>query len=104
VWPLYESGILTKDELSRHPQKNLITKSIGTNPQVEPDIQSGSALFGDIYLLCSDGLTDVLLDGDIQQLLSSGGNDPSDLIDLLIDAANTGGGPDNITTVVACLK
>lgn len=104
VWPLYESGILTKDEISRHPQKNLITRSIGTHPQVEPEIQSGSAIPEDIYLLCSDGLTDVLLDRDIQQILSSGGNDPSALIELLIDAANAGGGPDNITTVAVCLK
>jgi protein phosphatase len=104
VWPLYESGILSKDELSRHPQKNLITRSIGTHPQVEPDIQIGAALAGDIYLLCSDGLTDVLLDSDIQRILSSGGNDPAAMIELLINAANAGGGPDNITTVVVWLK
>ena len=100
VWSLYESGILTKDEISRHPQKNLITKSIGTHPEVEPDIRSGTALAGDIYLLCSDGLTDVLLDREIEQILSSGRNAPSTLIELLINAANAGGGPDNITTVV----
>ena len=104
VWPLYESGILTKDELSRHPQKNLITRSIGTHPEVEPDIRSGAAFAGDIYLLCSDGLTDVLLDSDIERILSSGGNNPAALIELLINAANAGGGPDNVTTVVVRLQ
>jgi serine/threonine protein phosphatase PrpC len=104
VWPLYESGILSKDEISRHPQKNLITRSIGTHPQVEPDIQSGATLAGDIYLLCSDGLTDVLLDSEIEQILSSGGNDPSALIELLINAANAGGGPDNVTAVLVRLQ
>jgi serine/threonine protein phosphatase PrpC len=103
VWPLYESGMLSKDDISRHPQKNLITRSIGTHPQVDPDIQSGAALAGDIYLLCSDGLTDVLLDSEIEQILSSGGNDPSALIELLINAANAAGGPDNVTAVVVCL-
>jgi serine/threonine protein phosphatase PrpC len=104
VWPLYESGILSKDEISRHPQKNLITRSIGTHPKVEPDIQSGAAFAGDTYLLCSDGLTDVLLDSDIEKILSSGGKDPSALIELLINAANAGGGPDNVTTVVVRLN
>jgi serine/threonine protein phosphatase PrpC len=104
VWPLYESGILTKDQISRHPQKNLITRSIGTHPQVEPDIQSGASFAGDIYLLCSDGLTDVLLDGDIQQILSSGVKDPAALAEQFINAANAGGGPDNVTTVVVRLQ
>jgi serine/threonine protein phosphatase PrpC len=104
VWPLYESGILTKDEISRHPQKNLITRSIGTHPEVEPDIQSGAALAGDIYLLCSDGLTDVLVDSEIERIISSGGNDPSTLIELLINAANAHGGPDNVTVVLVCLR
>jgi len=103
VWPLYESGILTKDDISRHPQKNLITRSIGTQPQVEPDLQNGAALEGDIFLLCSDGLTDVLSDQEILQILSNNGTNPQILSDLLVKAANSGGGPDNITTVVVYL-
>jgi protein phosphatase len=103
VWPLYESGILTKDDISRHPQKNLITRSIGTQPQVEPDLQKGIALEGDIFLLCSDGLTDVLSDQEILQILSNNGSNPQTLSDLLVKAANSGGGPDNITTVVVHL-
>jgi len=103
VWPLYETGILTKDDISRHPQKNLITRSIGTHPQVEPELQCGEALEGDIFLLCSDGLTDVLLDQDISRIISLGGNSPTTICGLLIDAANAGGGPDNVTTVVVHL-
>ena len=103
VWPLFESGILTKDDISRHPQKNLITRSIGTQPQVEADLQNGPALEGDVFLLCSDGLTDVLSDRDILHVLSSADKSPQELSDLLVKAANSGGGPDNITAVVVCL-
>jgi PPM family protein phosphatase len=103
VWPLYESGLLTKDDISRHPQKNLITRSIGTQPQVEADLQKGVALEGDIFLLCSDGLTDVLSDPEIQQVLSYTDRHPQALSDLLVNTANAGGGPDNVTAVVVCL-
>ena len=103
VWPLFENGIITKDNISRHPQKNLITRSIGTQPQVEADIQKGAALDGDTFLLCSDGLTDVLSDREILHILSSLDKDPQELSDLLINAANAGGGPDNITAVVVRL-
>jgi len=103
VWPLFESGILTKDDISRHPQKNLITRSIGTQPQVEPDIQKGAALEGDIFLLCSDGLTDVLSDRDILNVLSNADKNPQELSDIIVNAANEGGGPDNITAVVVHL-
>jgi serine/threonine protein phosphatase PrpC len=103
VWPLFEGGILSKDDIARHPQKNLITRSIGTHPEVEADLQSGSALEGDIYLLCSDGLTDVLSDSDILHILRRAGGDPQELSDLLVSAANSGGGPDNVTVVVVRL-
>jgi PPM family protein phosphatase len=103
VWPLYESGILSKDDISRHPQKNLITRSIGTHPEVDVDLQSGTAREGDVFLLCSDGLTDVLTDTDILQVLSGRGKSSQELCEMLVDAANLGGGPDNITVVVVRL-
>jgi len=104
VWPLYKSGVITKDDISRNPRKNLITRSIGTQPQVEADLQAGDALEGDLFLLCSDGLTDVLSDDEIAGILSNGKADPQKLTDLLVAAANMGGGPDNITTVIAYLS
>jgi PPM family protein phosphatase len=100
VWPLYEKGLLTKEELSRHPRKNLITRSIGTHPEIEADLQSGSIAEGDIFLLCTDGLTDVLTDEDIQHILSAGDKNLQETGERLIQAANSGGGPDNITAVV----
>ncbi|MBN2319712.1 MAG: Stp1/IreP family PP2C-type Ser/Thr phosphatase [Acidobacteria bacterium] len=104
VWPLYENGILTKEDISRHPQKNLITRSIGTYPQVEVDLQSDAASEGDIFLLCSDGLTDVLTDRDISHTLSSRDKNPQELAEMLTDAANEAGGPDNITVIVVRLS
>jgi PPM family protein phosphatase len=103
VWPLFESGLLTKDDISRHPQKNLITRSIGTQSQVEPELEKGDALQGDIFLLCSDGLTDVLKDRDIMNFLSEEGVGPQEMSERLIQAANTGGGPDNVTVVLVYL-
>jgi len=66
-------------------------------------MQKGVALEGDIFLLCSDGLTDVLSDQEIQQTLSIGDRHPQALSELLVNAANAGGGPDNVTAVVVCL-
>ncbi len=103
VWHLFESGILKKDELSSHPQKNLITRSIGPHPQIEVDIERGDALVGDIYLLCSDGLTDVLSDDDIREILSDPQKSPQEMCDLFVNMANANGGPDNVTAVVVRL-
>ena len=103
VWHLFESGVLRKDELSSHPQKNLITRSIGPHPQVEIDLECGQAREGDTYLLCSDGLTDVLSDEVICQMLSRPDKSPQQLGDALVSAANTMGGPDNITVIVVRL-
>lgn len=103
VWPLYKSAIISKEDLSRHPQKNLITRSIGTQPQVEVDLVQDDALEGDVYLLCSDGLTDVLSDQEILTLLKEKNRNPQELSEMLVKAANNGGGPDNITVVVVRL-
>ncbi len=104
VWHLFESGVLHKEELSAHPQKNLITRSIGPHPQVEVDLEQGEAREGDIYLLCSDGLTDVLSDEHIRDVLSDNQGSAQQLGEALVNAANQGGGPDNITVVVVKLQ
>ncbi len=100
VWQLYEENLIAKEDLSRHPRKNLITRSIGTQPQVEADIQGNQVFENDIFLLCSDGLTDVLSDMQIQQFLTMNGKTPQEISEMLIEAANAGGGPDNITVVI----
>jgi PPM family protein phosphatase len=99
VWQLYEDHLITKEELSRHPRKNLITRSIGTHPQIEAETQSDRVFENDMFLICSDGLTDVLSDQQIQNFLNSG-KTSHEISEMLVEAANAGGGPDNITVVV----
>jgi serine/threonine protein phosphatase PrpC len=104
VWHLYESGVLEKSELSRHPQKNLITRSIGSHPQVEVDIEEGEGIPGDVYLLCSDGLTDGVGEEKLRSALAANERPPQEIADHLVDAANEAGGPDNITAIVVRLE
>jgi protein phosphatase len=103
VWPLYKSGMITKEEISRNPRKNLITRSIGTQSQVEADLQAGSAAERDLFLLCSDGLTDVLSDDEICRILLNGSVNVQQMSDRLVAEANLGGGPDNVTVVLVYL-
>lgn len=100
VWHLYENGVLEKTDLSRHPQKNLITRSIGSHPEVEIDLEEGAGQIGDVYLLCSDGLTDGVTEEILRQALSDAEKSPQEIAEYLVEAANEAGGPDNITVVV----
>jgi protein phosphatase len=100
VWHLYENGVLEKSDLSRHPQKNLITRSIGSHPQVDIDIEEGEGQVGDVYLLCSDGLTDGVSEDSLRKALSDAKKTPQEIAEELVDAANEAGGPDNITVVI----
>jgi len=104
VWPLYEKGILRKSELPMHPCKNLITRAVGTHPQVSVDIEQGDVREEDVYLLCSDGLTDTMTDESIFEILSARGKTAREMVRTLVDAANAAGGPDNITVVVVRLE
>jgi protein phosphatase len=104
VWHLFENGLLRKEDLCRHPQKNLITRSIGPHPNVEADLESGDVREDDVYMLCSDGLTDVLPDESISGILSQRNRTPQDLANTLVAAANAGGGPDNVTVVVVRIE
>ncbi len=100
VWHLYENGVLRKAELTSHPQKNLITRSVGSHPQVDIDIEQGEGRVGDVFLLCSDGLTDGIPDDGIGAILAAPRKNPQEIADHLVEAANQAGGPDNITVVV----
>ncbi len=66
-----DEGILTREEAKHHPRKNIILRAIGTDPLVVPDIIKGEAFNHDIFLLCSDGLTDMVDDFAIRDALVS---------------------------------
>ncbi len=104
VWHLFESGMLRKNELSSHPQKNLITRSIGPHPQVEVDMEQGEAREGDVFVLCSDGLTDMISEEKIRDILSTRQKSPQQLGEMLVKEANECGGQDNITVVVVRIE
>ena len=104
VWHLYENGVLRKSDLSTHPQKNLITRSIGSHSQVDVDLEQRKACAGNVYLLCSDNLTNEVTDEGIHGILNARLSQPQQMADLLVDAANHAGGPDNITVVVVRIE
>jgi protein phosphatase len=95
---LVDSGKITPDEAKDHPRKSVILRALlGTD--VEPDVSIREARAGDRYLLCSDGLSDVVTPDTIAETLRL--PDPQDAADKLVELALRGGGPDNITVIVA---
>ena len=92
-------GRITPDEALHSPLRNVITRALGTQPSVEPDLFELKAETGDIFLLCSDGLTGEVPDAQIEALLDA--DLPLDQICAsLVDAANQAGGHDNITCLL----
>jgi protein phosphatase len=99
VGELVRSGRLSAEEAEMHPQRSVITRAIGTEPDVDVDTFTIPARPGDLFLLCSDGLTDMIPDREILSILD-GGDDLEAAARALVDAANTAGGEDNITVVL----
>jgi PPM family protein phosphatase len=98
VEELRRQGRLTEEEAEEHPQRSIITRALGPEPEVNVDTMTFPAKAGDVFLLCSDGLTTMVSDEQIRQILSEGRTLRS-AVNKLIDAANSGGGRDNITAV-----
>jgi len=95
-------GALTEDEAQFSPFRNVITRSLGNMPTVEPDIIAEDLCRGDVILLCSDGLSGSLTADEIRDLAV--GKGPSQAAMDLVDAANDRGGADNITVLVIAVK
>jgi serine/threonine protein phosphatase PrpC len=100
VAELLRSGRLTEEEAQRHPQRSVITRAAGTEPTVEVDTATFETRPGDLYVLCSDGLTTMIDDRQILEIVQSEAGDPERVADALVAAANRAGGEDNITVVV----
>ena len=100
VAELVQSGILTPEEAERHPQRSAITRALGTEPTVEVDAFTVEASPGDVFLICSDGLSVMLGDDDLAQVVSSADGDVTRAAEDLVRAANARGGEDNITVVL----
>ncbi len=94
-----DAGIITAEQARHHPQSNVITCCIGMSSDIEPDIISGETQVGDVFLLASDGLTGMVEDRRLQQLLQSRAT-PERIVNAMIADANNNGGIDNITAIV----
>jgi PPM family protein phosphatase len=100
VQSLLDDGRINADEAATHPQRSLILRALDSRTDAEPDLSIREALDGDRYLLCSDGLSDVVTEETLHRALLAI-EDPNEAVIQLIDLANRAGGPDNITCIVA---
>lgn len=100
VEELVRNGQLTKEEARIHPQKNLITRALGVEEEIEPDFFQLEMKAGDRILLCSDGLTNMVEDKNLEKILVSL-PDSRKAAEKLIEQANEKGGLDNIAVIVA---
>jgi protein phosphatase len=103
VEEMRRKGQLTEAQAEDHPQRSIITRALGPEPEVEPDIQTVAAAPGDVFLLCSDGLTTMLGEKQIAKLLT-GASSMQAAVRALVDEANRAGGRDNITVLAFRLE
>jgi protein phosphatase len=97
VGELRKKNLISEEDARSHPLKNIITRALGMEPGVEVDVRWEKARGGDLYLLCSDGLTDLVTDGEILKIVQKHGSNLDAMAAELIETANAGGGTDNIT-------
>jgi serine/threonine protein phosphatase PrpC len=95
-----DSGLITAEQAKHAQHKNLVTRAVGIDPDVEPEIHEYDAQPGDIYLLCSDGLCDMVTDEDIGMTLSMLGANLKLATQQLVQMANDNGGRDNVSVIL----
>ncbi len=95
-----DSGMITKEQARYSQNKNLVTRAVGIDPEVEAEVHTHPVQTGDLYLLCSDGLNDMLPDEDIQLTLSSLQSNLPLAAEQLVQQANDNGGRDNISVIL----
>jgi protein phosphatase len=98
VYQMHKKGEISYDDISFHPASNIITKAIGNDLGIKPDIKEGDISKGDKFLLCSDGLTGELKDGEILEIIQK--NTIEKACKELIFQANENGGKDNISVII----
>ena len=100
VQELVDAGRITEEQAAEHPRRSLLTQALRSGESPVPDLAYLDVRPFDRYLLCSDGVTAVLGDEDVQDVLAAIA-DPGEAGERLIELTNEGGGPDNITCVIA---
>jgi serine/threonine protein phosphatase PrpC len=99
VAELERSGQITPEAAEHHPQRSIITRALGPEPDVEVDTYTLTGREGDLFLICSDGLTSMISDDEVRSILRSAGS-LDEAADELVRAANQSGGKDNITVIL----
>lgn len=94
-----DAGLLTPEQARNHPYSNVITRCVGSHEDVDVDLFAGEPMTGDVFLVASDGLTGMVDDHRLQQLLLAR-TGPARVVDALIAEANARGGLDNVTVIV----
>jgi serine/threonine protein phosphatase PrpC len=95
-----DSGLITPEQAKGSANKNLVTRALGIDLTVEPEIHDYDTLPGDIYLICSDGLCDMVSDEDIGMALQTLGPNPRLCAQQLVQMANDNGGRDNVSVIL----
>ena len=95
-----DSGLISKEDARQSHNKNLVTRAVGIDPEVEAEIHSYEVVAGDIYLLCSDGLNDMIEDEEIQMTMIALSSNLELTAQQLVQAANDAGGRDNISVIL----
>ena len=96
VQQLVEDGKITREEAEHHPKKNMLLKALGCMDCVEPDLRARNYETGDVLLMCSDGLTNMVEEKEIYRVVKENAETAPEV---LVDLANKAGGYDNITVV-----
>src|SRR5437667_8497860 len=99
VFEQVQAGMLTEAEAEKHPLRNVITRALGGALSVNPDATEVESKSGDVYLLCSDGLTGMVPEEEILRLVTKNDDDLEKACQELIDKANERGGLDNVTAI-----
>ncbi|MFF2484119.1 Stp1/IreP family PP2C-type Ser/Thr phosphatase [Paenibacillus sp. NPDC058071] len=97
---LVKSGQVSQEEAAHHPRRNVITRAVGTDAEIEVDVLSKALEEGDVLLLCSDGLTNMVGDDELQRIVTDDSRTLDGKADRLIELALNAGGDDNITVVL----
>jgi protein phosphatase len=103
VGELVARGKLTEEQAETHPQRSVITRALGPEPEVQVDVQTYPARAGDVFMVCSDGLTSMVPEARVREILQAGSSLEGVGRDLIV-AANDAGGRDNITVILFRLE
>lgn len=100
VRELISQGQITTEDARKHPYRHMLTRAVGVNADVEPEQRAVDVAAGDVFLLCTDGVSGTLSEEEIKRLLALGRRSPEEACRALVDAAIAAGGRDNATAIV----